>query len=193
MLVLCGPAASGKDTVREELLKLGMMPVVDYTTRPVRDGERDGINYHYVSEHVFRAKEKEGDFAASATYLTAYGTWSYGTDKHDIAENKVAITNPFGVKSFRNLGYSIYVAGLSVPEEIAVQRLQGRNWNGEELRGRLKRDREHFADMYEFCDSIIINDGTFSPEELAGQIYTAYRQWLSAKQEAAEAMRPFTL
>lgn len=198
MLVLCGPAATGKDAIRAELLKFGLVPVVDYTTRPIRDGEKDGVNYHYVSERVFRTKERNGDFAAAATYLTAYGVWSYGTDKHDIAEDKVAITNPFGVKSIRNLGYSVYVAGISVPEEIAIQRLQDRNWSREELNGRIGRDRKHFADMHEFCDSIITNDGTASPEEIAGQICAVYRQWLSEQQirspkKASEILSPLII
>lgn len=34
-------------------------------------------------------------------------------------------------------------------------------------------------DMREFCDSIIVNDGTYSPEETARQIYEAYKQWMS--------------
>lgn len=61
MLVLIGKAASGKDSVREILVKKhGFHSIVTYTTRPMREGEIQDITYHYISENDFLQKIESG-------------------------------------------------------------------------------------------------------------------------------------
>ena len=49
LLILVGKTASGKDTIIKELTENGWDKVVTYTTRPIREGEKEGITYHYIS------------------------------------------------------------------------------------------------------------------------------------------------
>ena len=50
MICLIGKTASGKDTIAKELVnKYGYKRIVTYTTRPIRDGEKEGVNYYYIS------------------------------------------------------------------------------------------------------------------------------------------------
>ena len=58
MLILVGKSSSGKDTIQKELIKLGYTPIVNYTTRPPRIGEVDGIAYHFVTQEEFLEKER---------------------------------------------------------------------------------------------------------------------------------------
>lgn len=57
-----GKSSSGKDTIFRELMKdetLGLQEIVLYTTRPIRAGEKDGVDYHFVDDEVLRRFQKE--------------------------------------------------------------------------------------------------------------------------------------
>lgn len=58
---LMGKSSSGKDTLYKEILS--RMPEIKtvtlYTTRPIRDGERDGVEYHFVSEETLKHYKEE--------------------------------------------------------------------------------------------------------------------------------------
>ena len=62
LFVFMGKSASGKDTLYREILKQNpaVMPVIPYTTRPVRAGEIQGKEYHFVTEAMMRQMESMG-------------------------------------------------------------------------------------------------------------------------------------
>ena len=76
-----GKSASGKDTIykilRERLPQI--RTVVPYTTRPIRAGERDGVEYYFVTGKRLADLEKQGKIIEKRTYQTVYGPWSYAT------------------------------------------------------------------------------------------------------------------
>ena len=53
MILLCGKTSSGKTFLQKELIKIGYKSIVTYTTRPPRNGEVDGIAYHFVTKEEF--------------------------------------------------------------------------------------------------------------------------------------------
>lgn len=59
MLILVGKMGSGKDTIKNELIKLGMKNCCTYTTRPKRLGELDGRTYHFITDEEFETKKKD--------------------------------------------------------------------------------------------------------------------------------------
>ncbi len=69
---LMGKSSSGKDTLYKELKKRfpGLRQVILYTTRPVRDGERDGVEYHFVPAETAGAfrRGRQADRAADVSY-----------------------------------------------------------------------------------------------------------------------------
>lgn len=81
LVCLMGKSSSGKDTIykrlRTELPEL--LPVVLYTTRPMREGERDGVEYHFVSEEEYQSIHKSGRIMEERSYQTVYGVWRYFT------------------------------------------------------------------------------------------------------------------
>ena len=68
MLVLCGKSAAGKNFLLNELINQGMKHVITYTTRPMRDGEKDGVDYHFISDWLFEKLKNDNFFAETAEY-----------------------------------------------------------------------------------------------------------------------------
>ena len=76
-----GKSASGKDTIYKKLHS--RMPelktVTMYTTRPIRDGEHNGVEYFFVDRSYLEQCRKDGILIECRTYDTVYGPWSYFT------------------------------------------------------------------------------------------------------------------
>jgi len=77
MLVLSSPSGAGKSTISKELLKrdTGISMSISATTRPMRPGETEGVEYYFVDQKKFDAMVKGGDFLEHATvFENSYGT-----------------------------------------------------------------------------------------------------------------------
>lgn len=82
-----GKSSSGKDTIFQELLKneeLHLHKIVLYTTRPIRAGEQDGVDYHFVGDEVLERFQNEEKVIELRCYNTVFGVWKYFTvdDEH---------------------------------------------------------------------------------------------------------------
>jgi guanylate kinase len=84
LTVLSGPSAVGKSTVVSRLRAEWpqIWQSVSVTTRPPRSGERDGREYHFVSEQEFEAMAARGDLLESARYVG----YRYGTPRAPVQE-----------------------------------------------------------------------------------------------------------
>ena len=79
---LMGKSSSGKDTMFKKLIEdksLGLKTIVGYTTRPMREGECDGVEYFFVNEEKMCSLEAEGKVIERRSYNTVHGIWSYFT------------------------------------------------------------------------------------------------------------------
>lgn len=76
-----GKSASGKDTIYNKLYEEchKMKKVIIYTTRPKRDDEQDGVEYHFVTEEKLAEFERANQLIEKRVYHTMYGPWSYAT------------------------------------------------------------------------------------------------------------------
>ena len=76
-----GKSASGKDSVFKELRKRfpAYKEIVPYTTRPIREGETDGVEYHFVDDRRLLELEREGRVIERRDYQTKHGVWRYFT------------------------------------------------------------------------------------------------------------------
>lgn len=88
-----GKSSSGKDTIFQELMKnrkLNLHRIVLYTTRPIRAGETEGVDYHYVSDEKLEAFQAAGKVIELRCYNTVKGVWKYFTvddDHMDLSKN----------------------------------------------------------------------------------------------------------
>lgn len=77
---LMGKSSSGKDTVYRRLAaEKKLDPLILYTTRPIRDGEADGREYHFVSEEEYALIKQSGSIIEERVYNTVCGPWRYFT------------------------------------------------------------------------------------------------------------------
>ena len=184
MIILCGKTASGKDTVAKELIKLGIERLVTYTSRPMRKGEENGVEYWFFSEDNFKTLEKEGVFLETTSYTVADGkTWYYGTPVLGMDTNKVVIMNPDGVRKILDYGkYNPVIFYLHVDEEVLKERLKLRGDNEEESHRRLTADNADFSNMEQYYDFKIDNT-TSTPEETAFLIYQLHQNCCAANKQ----------
>ena len=79
ILAIMGKAGSGKDTLLHALLKEPVFadakPIISCTTRPIRDYEKDGVDYHFLTVDEFQNKVLNEDMIEA----TIFNNWCYGT------------------------------------------------------------------------------------------------------------------
>lgn len=118
---LIGPSGSGKSTIAQELAKIGIPEVISHTTRQPREGEINGIHYHFVSVDEFDNIEKL-EFAI-------YGNNKYGTSKKEV-ESKFTISNKIicvieinGFKQLKeNYSNNANIVGIYIKTDIETMR-----------------------------------------------------------------------
>ena len=161
ILILCGKAASGKDTLKRyivEALKLSGIEfnnVVNTTTRPPREGEVDGVNYHFCSAEEMTKKILNDEMAEAVLF----NDWVYGTENKALSEDKlnVGIFNLEGIEALRqNPNHNIFAVYLDVEDSVRLIRYLNReNMTKEkinEMFRRYKADEIDFADVDDLVD-----------------------------------------
>ena len=94
---LMGKSATGKDTIYKKLTEdqeLLLRRLVPYTTRPIRDGESEGREYHFVDEEPLERLQKAGKVVELRVYDTVQGLWKYFTvcdDNMDLEHHSYAV------------------------------------------------------------------------------------------------------
>ncbi len=82
IFIIMGKSATGKDTIYKSLLErsdLGLNTVVMYTTRPIRMGETEGVEYHFVDERTLEELKAKKKVIEHRYYHTIQGVWHYFT------------------------------------------------------------------------------------------------------------------
>ena len=130
-----GFTSVGKDSIANRVSKELNIPIlVSHTTRPPRDGEINGVSYHFVDDKFFN----ENEFLEQRHYNTEYGVWKYGLHISEL-ENKpysLFIVDRQGYEELQNqLGEDKLV---SIFIEVSEEELRERN----ELRGDCKKEFE---------------------------------------------------
>ena len=90
---LLGKSATGKDTLYKEILKRRpkLRTVTMYTTRPIREGETDGVEYFFTDREELERQLASGKVIESRTYQTIAGSWTYYTvddGQFDVADDE---------------------------------------------------------------------------------------------------------
>lgn len=77
---IMGKSSTGKDTIFKKLITdadLDLKAVNLYTTRPIREGEKDGEEYYFIDEETLLKFEQEGKIIEKRSYNTMQGIWHY--------------------------------------------------------------------------------------------------------------------
>lgn len=89
---IMGKSATGKDTIYKKLLQdneLGLRRVVSYTTRPIREGESEGMEYHFTDVKTMQLLEEQGRIIECRAYDTIHGVWYY----YMVKDNQIDLTH----------------------------------------------------------------------------------------------------
>ena len=182
ILLLLGKSCSGKTTIQRELTKLGLSPIVTYTTRPKREKEINGVTYNFISEDDFYLLKEKGFFATTTSYKVANGdTWMYGTTMKDLSDNKVLITNPKEFDDFRDLKLdNIHLVSfyINTNENVIWDRLLKRKDDIDEAQRRIISDREDFHKIEDKVDFVFKNNGEIEISTLAEIVKYSYEKYI---------------
>lgn len=77
---IMGKSSSGKDTLYKQILEdetLHLLRIILYTTRPIRIGEKDGVEYFFVNQEKLSELEAKGKVIERRAYHTVHGIWNY--------------------------------------------------------------------------------------------------------------------
>lgn len=173
MILLLGKSGSGKDTVQKELMALGVLPAIPCTTRPPRDGEQDGVHYHFLTEEDFIRKRDMGMLAVHNSYTVASGdVWRYGFETDALTKECMLQTNPCQIKELLGMTELVPVAFyLDAAEDVLYERRLKRGAETKaEIMRRMETDREDFRSIKQHADYTFRTDCGMSPHLIAKSI-----------------------
>lgn len=104
IIAIMGSAGSGKDSFLNAIFRNNLIPnakpIISCTTRPIRENEQDGVNYHYLTNEEFAEQVVNGDMLEA----TIFNNWCYGTSLKnlDINSLNIGVFNPEGVEILQN-------------------------------------------------------------------------------------------
>ena len=163
LFVISGPSGSGKNTVYEGVKALmpSITHTVSATTRAMRPGETEGVDYYYLSVEEFQRRLENGEFLEYVQYGGNY----YGTLKSEIDRLALAqmipvliieVNGALNIKRIFPETVTIFIVPPSIEELERRIRKRGHNTE-EELRTRLEiaaAEMEN-SDQYDYC---VVND-----------------------------------
>lgn len=175
MILLVGPSASGKTEVAKLLMKShAIRKVVTHTTRLPRVGEKDGVDYHFVSPERFQEMERNGEFVETTFFSGRY----YGSSKAEVADDKALIVDPAGLDAYLALRDPRIVSFyLDTSEELREQRMNARGDHPEDIARRIENDRVAFRDVSP--TTYVLKNETGPLEEIAEKVYRLYLEELA--------------
>ena len=160
---LMGKSASGKDTVFSRLINdkdLALERMVPYTTRPMRSGETDGVEYHFTDIDGLKSLRDDGKVIEERCYHTIHGDWHYFTvDDENVSRDKDYLL--IGTLEVYEKLVAFYGGERVVPLYIEID-------DGERLQRALQREKSQDNPKYaEMCRRYLADCEDFSEDKIA--------------------------
>lgn len=161
VIALMGKAGSGKDTILTTLTHQypnEYNEIVSCTTRPPREGEVNGVNYHFLTLHEFTQKEINNDMLET----TVFNNWHYGTALSSLSTDKIniGVFNPAGVRSLlqnKLIDLTVYYIWASDKERLIRQLSREQEPNVHEIVRRFAADEADFSNLNDIEYQLIAN------------------------------------
>lgn len=161
IIYLMGKSSSGKDTIYKKLKsKLDIDSYVLYTTRPIRSGEYDKVDYNFLTDN--QLKDYQDNIIESRTYQTVYGPWTYATILDEQFNSNKDLLMTGTLESYNKIKEFFKDDNTKemIPVYIEVE-------DGIRLERALKREREQANPKYEeMCRRFIADCKDFSEENI---------------------------
>ena len=161
IIAIMGKSGSGKDTIVHKLVEKypnDFNEIISCTTRPIREGEAEGVNYFYLTDQEFNNKVVSGDMLES----TEFNNWYYGTSLKSLDKFKtnIGVFNPDGVRALiRNENIDLIIFQIICDDKTRLLRQLNREEHPDtdEIVRRYGTDKEDFKNL-EFNTIKIKND-----------------------------------
>lgn len=181
IIVIAGKAASGKDTLKQNLLEIFKQEnieinnIITCTTRPKREYEVNGKDYNFYTSEVMTEKILLGELAEAIVF----NSWVYGTEYKALSSNhpNLGVFNPSGIEAFKqDSSLNVFTIYLDVDAQTRLIRYLQRERNMgsekiEEMFRRYRADEEDFDGVEELADEIVTVDPNNTSMETAWVVY----------------------
>lgn len=164
IIALFGKSSAGKDTIQKWIVSKypDIKSIVSCTTRPKRDYEQDGVDYHYLTTEQFTQKVLNGDMLEA----TEFRGWFYGTAIEDLHKDflNIGSFNPAGIDAIlKDPRLDVLPIYISVHDKIRLHRSLDREKDPDckEICRRFFADEEDFNDL-DFDYTTVFNNGELS-------------------------------
>ncbi|WP_251975894.1 guanylate kinase [Salinicola avicenniae] len=163
LYIVSAPSGAGKTSLVRALLErndaIGVS--VSHTTRAMRPGEADGVNYHFVTPETFEAMVERGEFFEHARVFDRH----YGTSRVEV-EKRLALGEDIileidwqGARQIRELAPDAESIFILPPSQAALrERLAGRGTDDDTVIERRMRDAVSEMSHYDEYEHVVIND-----------------------------------
>lgn len=188
LMVLSAPSGTGKSTIVKRLLAEveGLHFSVSATTRPPREGERDGVEYHFIDEPSFARKVAEGEFLEHAeVHGHHYGTLRSATEEQLRQGRDLLLDiDVQGARQVAQSGFGAHLIFLFPPSRAELERrLRGRGSETQDTLVERLRNAQREMDCYTEFGYCVLND------EL-DEAVAAIRTILLSRRSTRAAMAP---
>lgn len=155
ILILTGKTASGKDTLMHRLLQIypHFKKVITTTSRALREGEKDGQDYFFISREEFQNKIQNDDFIEYVEYAGNL----YGTDKKALNQESDLIwrIDPSRAGQIKEQikDKKVIVVYLTTDDDVVLKRLKERGLSNAEIEARMREDKlfwDTYKDKYDY-------------------------------------------
>lgn len=150
VIALFGKSGAGKDTIQNMMIEQNnnMHKIVSYTTRPPRENEVDGVDYHFLDENEFIIKIMRGDMLEH----TIFRNWFYGTpiDSLDSTKTNIGVFNITGIRTLlQDPRLEVHPVYVQVSDKTRLMRALSREQEPDckEICRRFLTDEEDFEDI----------------------------------------------
>lgn len=182
IVYLMGKSSTGKDTLYKELLKekrVQLHTIIPYTTRPIREGEKEGVEYFFTDEEGYEHLAAQKKIVEERAYNTFHGLWRYFTvDDGQIQLAEKDYITIGTLESYQKMK-EYFGADMMLPVMVELD-------DGIRLQRALDREKLQEQPKYEeLCRRFLADSEDFSPEKLqeAGISRTFYNDDLKRCRE----------
>ncbi|MDQ3933976.1 MAG: guanylate kinase [Actinomycetota bacterium] len=176
MLVVTGPSGVGKGTLIRSICREfpDLRLSVSATTRPPRSGEKDGVDYHFLSPEEFQRRVDAGEFLEHATYAgNRYGTLRSETEDDPVVL-EIEVQGARQVREAMPEAVQVFIAPPST--DVLRERLVTRGTDSPEtIRARLQVAEQELRAKDEFPHVIVNDDLERAVRELTDLVATMWR------------------
>ena len=187
IVALIGKSGSGKDRILRELCSDGHYhEIISNTTRPIRENEVDGVNYHYLTNEEFARKKANGEMLETADFRD----WAYCNSYDNLNENKVniGVYNPTGYISLLE-NNNVEVLGIMIKcsdkERVLRQLNREEHPDVDEIIRRYSTDKVDFQyllnylnDKKNISQAFVVNDKGSDINEVCKKVDELAKKWL---------------